>query len=478
MSSTAAYTDINSTDPISYRAIKNDMYEWRIRGTKGSKFNELDQPGHLFFKVLFHFWNGDAYHQAENITNHNGLLTPAWLLYPGESIADIAKSMSDAVEKQLDDKSSGRNPDPLAIPLSQNCAFNFLIRNDELERAEKLKQFIELLSNISTYSPWYFMEVGGLDALLERPFKHDDAYVVEAPKQITIKCLTDSEDNRIATLLDLYRDVAYSHIWHREVLPANLRKFDMSIYIYGSPIATLHSLKDKYGATMKTGTESDDQWHTSYKRIELHNCEIDYNSSKTGYGGLNNAEGFGQEFTITLNVDDAYEYRYNTYMDRVIGDMVAIDMLQNTYSDMGINNIFTDAEQVDDEKHMDRINHLLHPEASTEESPKVIVPQRAKDHIWPAPKGKSIDLFRLADDLTGNRVGSFIGGQILGNIYKTSISDMARSANRFLQSAASGNAGGVIKAMDEMTEVKNGWYAKSLGNINDPGTIYGRTKNI
>ena len=449
----AAYTNINAEDPISYRAIKNDMYEWRIRGTKGSKFNELDQPGHLFFKVLFHFWNGDAYHQAENITNHNGLLTPAWLLYPNDSIADIAKSMSDAVEKQLDNKSSGQDPEPLAIPLSQNCAFNFLIRNDELERAEKLKQFIELLSNISTYSPWYFMEVGGLDALLERPFKHDDAYVVEAPKQITIKCLTDSEDNRIATLLDLYRDVAYSYIWHREVLPANLRKFDMSIYIYGSPIATLHSLKNKYGATMKTGSESDDQWHTSYKRIELHNCEIDYNSSKSGYGGLNNAEGFGQEFTITLSVDDAYEYRYNTYMDRVIGDMVAIDMLQNTYSDMGINKIFTDAEQVDDEAHLTRIKNLLYPQ-------------------------QNIDLMRMADDLTGNKVGSFIGGQILGNIYKASISDIARSATRLQQSVRAGNVGGVAKAIDEMTEVKNGWYAKSLGNINDAGTLYGRTKNI
>ena len=448
----AAYANINAEDPISYRAIKNDMYEWRIRGTKGSKFNELDQPGHLFFKIVFHFWNGDAYNWAEDYANHNGLLTPAWLLLDEDSIGNASSDLSKQLTERAEASSKGEDPAPLSGPFSQNCAYNFLIRNDELERAEKLKQFIELLSNISTYSPWYFMEVGGLDALLDRPFKHDDAYVVEAPKQITIKCLQDGEDNRIATLLDLYRDVAYSYIWHREVLPANLRKFDMSIYIFGSPIETLHSLKNKYGATMKNSPETDDQWHTSYKRIELHNCEIDYNSSKTGYGGLNNAEGFSQEFTITLNVDDAYEYRYNTYMDRMIGDMVAIDMLRNTYTS-GLDKIFVDAEQTDNEAHMTRLNKLLHPE-------------------------QNIDLFRMVDDLTGNKVGSFIGGQVLGNIYKTSISDIARSATRFVQSVKSGNVGGAAKAIDEMSEVKNGWYAKSLGNINDAGTLYGRTKNI
>ena len=468
----ALYSDISEVDPISYRALKNELYEWRRSGGRESRFNDLDQPGHLFFKIVFHLWNGDSMNMADSITNHNGLLTPAWLMSKGtdvggastgnrpnpsnNTVAQDAKKMAQNLDKITEGQEKTVDFDPtkfLTNEQLQNCAYNFLLRNDELERADKLRQFVELLSNISTYSPWYFIEVGGLDALLERPFKHDEAYVVEAPKQITIKCLPDSEDNRIATLLDLYRDVVYSYVWHKEILPANLRKFDMSIYIYGSPIKNLHSKKGKYGATMKmVGNESDDKWFTSFKRIELHNCEIDYNSSKTGYTGLNNTEGFGQEFTITISVGDAFESRYNTYMDRMIGDMVAIDMVRNSYTG-GVDHIFTDAPQQDDESHMKRLKKLLYP-------------------------GPSIDLFRVADDLTGNKVSNFIGSQILGNIYKTSISDMVMNARRFGQALKTGNVGGMVSAVDNMAEVKNGWYTRSMGNINDANKVFGRTKNI
>jgi hypothetical protein len=464
-------------DPLSYQSIKNTLYEWRRSGGKSSQFNEFDQPGHLFFKVMFHFWNGDAYNVSESWANHNGLLTPAWLgqegssngEYERKSSQDITNKVASMLKNQDTNRGSYNPYDYLPQHLIQNCAYNFLLRNDELERAEKLKQFITLLSNISTYSPWYFYEISGLDGALERPFTEEN-YKLKPPAKINIKCLPDSEDNRIATLLDLYRDVSYSHTWAREILPANLRKFDMSIFIFSSPVKNLHSSKNGYGATMnvnevvnvlsndgdprKNRSQSKNQWYPAFKCIELHDCEIDYNSSKTGYGSLTNEAGFQQVFNITLNVGNAYEYRYNPYIDRMIGDVVAMDLAQYTYSDgIGANNIYQDTPQVDNEDNLNNLQKRLY-----------------------ANDGGNFNPLKLIDDLTGNVASEVVKSQILGNIYKVSISDIMRGAGRLAQSAQAGNVGGVIQAVNELSEVKNGWYVKDLGSINDRVTIYNRNK--
>ena len=450
-------------DPLSYKVIKNLIYDWRRSGTRSSEFNRFDVPGHLFFKVVFHFWNGDAYSVDESYANHNGLLTPAWL-YMSEADSQSMRSKMGDKQEQLEKDQMGDHYDPhqyLEQALRQNCAYNFLIRNDELERADLLKQFITLLSNISTYSPWYFAEVSGLDTVMERPFKSNDEYKVEDPKQITIKCMPDAQDNRVATLLDLYRSVAYSYVWHKEILPANLRKFDMSIYIFSSPIANLHSKKGAYGATMGMEDsgfrklQSEDFWFSSYKCIELHDCEIDYNALKSGYGTLANAEGFAQEFSIPITVGDAFEQRYNPYIDRLIGDAIAIDVVRNTYSQTGaINYIFTDEEQKDNTTVLDAFKRRLYKYDSS-------------------VSGIEIDALGLIDDATGNVASNFVQSQLLGNIFKASIGDLTRDFRRLSQSVQAGNLGGVIQGGKTFQQLGNGWVYKAPPKTN----IYNRSTN-
>ena len=64
---------------------------------------------------------------------------------------------------------------------------------------------------------------------------------------------------------------------------------------------------------------------TSHKYIEFHNCEIDYNSVKTGYPEMGQ-EGFSPEYTIDIYFDDCYETRYNEFIAQSIGDMVMWDV--------------------------------------------------------------------------------------------------------------------------------------------------------
>lgn len=290
---------------LSYASVVLDRRAFQRAGTQhGDEFNMFDTPNNVYFKLLFYFWNGDDDDPGET-TLSGGLLAPTW-----------------EIENWNDN------------PYKYTSAWTYLKNNNEEERAKLLEQFVLLLSNISCYAPWYFTEIGNVGEALSRKHMTENAFKIdEQRKSITIKCLPDPYDNKISTLLDLYRAIVWSQEMKREVLPANLRKFDMGLYIFSDSICNIHRApkaeigsngvvyKDNYASIGET-----QQYKTSYKYIEFHNCEIDYNSSITGYEGLNNAEGNQQEFTITIYFDDCYEDRYNEFMFKTIGDFVKWDI--------------------------------------------------------------------------------------------------------------------------------------------------------
>jgi hypothetical protein len=280
---------------ISYSHFLQDRENFRKR----SKEDIYDLPGHSFFKIMFHFYNGDS----EKYDKNGGLLAPTWL----DSVDEYDYYQHDS-------------------------AWAYLKNNYEDERADKLEKFVNLLSTISSDCPWYFQEISGLDTALERnqvkEFKFEDER-----KRIQIKCLPDSYDQKIGTLLSLYRDIVWSWSMKREIIPANLRKFDMSLFIWESPIWGLHD-----NAVLNDDMNSDD-FSASYKLIEFHNCEIDYNSLKSGFGAINNREGIQSEYTIDIMFDDCYESNYNHVLMRTIGDIVAWDTTQVLLDNIGIGSI-------------------------------------------------------------------------------------------------------------------------------------------
>lgn len=284
---------------FSYADIIIDRQKFRRAGTKGGgDFNFFDNPTSKFFKIFFYFENGDA-DGYTGLEDSSGLLSPTWL-----------------IDKKILDTNA----------YMYNSAYTYLMLNDEVQRALLLKKFVELLSNISSESPWYFNSIEGLDAALERKVATERDFKFEEQRQkISIKCLPDSYDDRIGTLLDLYRSIVWSWAHKREVLPANLRKFDMGILIFNDPTIPFHHYTDNGEKYADISVNSN--YRPSYKYIELHNCEIDYNSSKAGVTGLNNSTGIIPEYTIDIFFDDLYEYRYNEFSMRSMGDMLTIDHL-------------------------------------------------------------------------------------------------------------------------------------------------------
>jgi hypothetical protein len=307
---------------LPYTYMLNDINNFKRSGTSydnQNNFNIYDTPSSKYFKILFYFGSDSEFTNSLDSAG-SGLLAPTW---------EIIKSNDDKYYEH-------------------NSAWAYLKMNDENERAEKLEQFVTLLSDINTNSPWYFSTIGGLQEALERKVAEDGKLEI-TDKKITITCLPDAVDNRIGTLLDLYRDITWSWTLKKEIIPANLRKFDMAIYLFDAPdkvgvtykylsdkidgISSEMSNDDTYNSYNVDLIEYIDNYRPSYKMIEFHDCEFNYNSIKSAWSELNNAEGISPKYTIDITFGDCYEISYNNIMMRTIGDVILTDMINGSNID-------------------------------------------------------------------------------------------------------------------------------------------------
>ena len=395
-------SNLEYTELISYNQFLKDRENFIKSGTKsGSDFNYFDIPNFTFFKILFYFNNGD---EDKSAAMSGGLLAPTW----NENI------VSDEF-------------------YNYPSAWAYLKMNNEQERADKLQKFVELLSNISSRSPWMFSGISGLQEALDRNIS--TMSIEEERKKISIKCQKDTMDNRIGTLLDLYRDVVWSWETKREVIPSNLRKFDMGIYIFSTPYEHLHTdagfFSSSYG------------YRTSYKYIELQNCEIDYNSSKSGYNDLNNDEGNEWEYTIDIHFDNIYEKRYNEFMMRTIGDLIAWDT-----------NVSATLPQMDSEAHLnmleERINYY---EKNTKDNPL---------------KAAASEVVGAVSSVISNKIKS----AVLGNLFTASLPTIALQVDRLRD-------GHILQATNAIQDYKEHMNASKVNIKKNLGNLFrAKSKNI
>ena len=351
---------IDLQDRLSYLRILQDRRRFiQAGGNFTSGENVFDVPNHTFFKLVFHFLNGTSDtpivgEQGKNQIN-SGLLGPSWFAFEGSSAAPAHKWSADNIPKLH----------------GHPTAWAYLKMNGEDIRAANLRRFIELLSNINSYSPWYFQKLKGLESALERKCGSGeiDFQITGEQMQIQIECLEDSVDARIGSLVDLYRTVVWDWQSKRIMLPDNLRKFDMSIIVYNEPIVgldipsevTYRKPERGYQPTLRNDMNSGavgqaDNWQVdssvsnkfasmsqsanpmtqhigSYKIFELTGCQFDYNQGKSGWGELNNVDGNNQTYVLTIGFDDIMEVRYNEFMNYEISEFLRMDNWLSIYNE-------------------------------------------------------------------------------------------------------------------------------------------------
>lgn len=165
--------------------------------------------------------------------------------------------------------------------ISQNSAAKFLKMIHEtgryeylkpLDRLAALEKFAGTLSYINKNAPWFFKTVRNLNEasnITENEFSKD--------KSIEIQCAEDAIDMRLSTLMDLYRYACYDDVNDKEILPQNLRMFDMTIVIFGAPIKYLQTASYSNGKYLPYKTLNPINGFDnvmSYKMFTFRNCEI------------------------------------------------------------------------------------------------------------------------------------------------------------------------------------------------------------
>lgn len=293
-----------------YKDLISDIRRFKRVDSDG--MGRFDTPSATYFKVCFYF------------DQENGLL--------GTEGMDFTKN---DITNSFTTKISALTSDTVKSANIHNTAFTYLLLNNETKRATYLKNFVQLLSNISTQAPWYFTKISGVDAALERKMFEKEFKIDEERKKISIECLPDAYDTRIGTLIDLYRSACYSYQMKREIIPANLRKFNMGIILFNAPLFdwqnnSLIGLLDREYNNPVKATIPDSNSYNEYicntKLIEFRNCEIDINSSKSAYSDMTQEGPMESKYTIDIYFDDAYEARYNEMMQTVIGDFIKYDV--------------------------------------------------------------------------------------------------------------------------------------------------------
>jgi hypothetical protein len=211
-------------------------------------------------------------------------------------------------------------------------ALNYLKSIGDSQRFEYLKAFQKLLFDTNYWMPWFWQTIGGVDTIwdyknLKDPYKGGDSSI------LTIDTL-ESVDMRVTAMMDLYRRSCFDYNNRREILPDNLRMFEVTIFIQeirniqvdygtiGNALNTVNSLANSTGlpglsplpfetpsqkAARETASITNE--FGANLMFTLKYCEFDTDKSSGVYSTFSNAvpTEMAQQLVIHYqNVDESY----------------------------------------------------------------------------------------------------------------------------------------------------------------------------
>lgn len=186
------------------------------------------------------------------------------------------------------------------------------------ERYQALTKFVKILSYINCNAPWFFRSIRGL-AKAGVPITNE----FSKERSIEIECNQEAIDMRLTTLMDLYRFICYDDFSNKEVLPDNMRKFDMLIMIFNTPIKTLHTAIKSNGEKYPyKGTNPDSIENTmSFKLFEFNGCEFDKETIGSMIpDDMNNEAPFQLgKGVLKINYDRCTQYNNNEFNKFMFG---------------------------------------------------------------------------------------------------------------------------------------------------------------
>ena len=245
------------------------------------------EPGWFYFKLIFHF--DEPYGLLGNIVY---------------TLNDTELKSDNTARKYLTDRQQRFKYDNLS------------------SRLIALEKFVKYLSYINSSTPWFFDKISGLNEIV--PQLND----FSKEKKIEISCMPDAVDMRLTSLFHLYQYACFDEINMKEIIPENLRKFNMTVVLFHMPIKyintplIINNEKIESSPLIGNGNDSNTIGNAmSFKMFTLHGCEFDLNSMGSIVPGtLDNAQPFNlAQNNIIIKYDRAYTHLMNQWDQFLVG---------------------------------------------------------------------------------------------------------------------------------------------------------------
>lgn len=295
------------------KVVPNDQFEYDGSGRIASRDANTDQT-----LLDVPAWGYKDFIN-ERVSFQKGLdsiaTQPAWLYFKLFFKFDSSYGLLGGIMKSSDGSKFAAN----------NTAIQYLTRNwyklnDNMgARRKSLVKFVRSLSYISSNAPWFFKSVKDVNNALNMNLDN-----LTAEKSIEIECSEEATDLRLLTLMDFYKYAAYDAINQKEILPENLRKFDLDIVVFQSPIRYLQtSTRDLKGRTTvyKNLNSANMTDRMSFKLFSFQGCEIDYSTLNTMLPQtFSNQAPFQSSPTFKIKYDRVYQHNQNEFAKVLFGD--------------------------------------------------------------------------------------------------------------------------------------------------------------
>jgi hypothetical protein len=222
---------------------------------------------------------------------------------------------------------------PLLVrdPEQVGSALNYLASINDGKRFEYLKLFQNLLFETNYWMPWYWQQIEGVDKVwdyggLKDPYKGGN------DSRLKVTTL-ESIDLRISALMDLYRRACYDYEFRREIIPSNLRKFQVTVFIQeirnitvdfgtiGNALNTFNQVTQAFGNNPISLPIETPQQKAARETAQISNefganmmftlkyCEFDADKSSAAFATVNNSapEPATQVIEFTYDsIDESY----------------------------------------------------------------------------------------------------------------------------------------------------------------------------
>lgn len=354
-------------------------------------------------------------------------------------------------------------------PLLSGAAEDYL-RNvvGDADRADTLVRFVKLLQKINVELPWFWQSVSGLEVTRQYGKMEEPWWGAEKPK-LEIECLENIELTSFA-LIDLYKKAAYDFNRWVEIIPKNLRHFELTVFVtevrtFQQKVSdALKDSKDNYGlygdsqSTINSDVSVNTDMSVDAKPIvvtKLSYCEFDIESTSDLFADLTkNPEMAKSKISIFWNnveqVRQLYGYNINANQDNST-------VLEREPNNIQPNNPFdpsNDTRKIGSDVNTDTINPLDK------------LKKKAKEKI----EGAVANVTNILDGLPGsngslgNAHGAFLSGQ-LGQL-----------ANSVVESALARLLLGNVHGLNTASTIQDAINAGSLNGIaNAAGQLFNQS---